>query len=109
LAHIQLAFNFGGGRVGIDMNMFCITKNYFEMMVIVSITILLLFLIAFIYNFYNCEEFVFSIDLNLFNSQFFKIGLFNDRYVYEEYKVDVLSIGLLFLNIEFEFYKELEA
>lgn len=78
-------------------------------MLLVLITILILFVIAFFYNFYNCEEFAFSIDINLFNSQFFKIGLFNDRYVYQEYKVDVLSIGLLFLNIEFEFYKELEA
>ncbi len=77
-------------------------------MLLVLITILILFVIAFFYNFYNCEEFAFSIDVNLFNSQFFKIGLFNDRYVHQEYKVDVLSIGLLFLNIEFEFYKELE-
>ena len=76
---------------------------------VVLIGLLLLFVIAFFYNVYNCEEFTLSIDLNLFNSQYFKIGLVNERFVTEEYSVDVLVIGLLFINVEFSFYKELEG
>lgn len=78
-------------------------------MYIVFIVLGILLLIAFFYNFYNSQEIVLSIDLNLFNSQFFKIGLFNDRYIHEEFMVDMLTIGLLFINIEIMFYKELEA
>lgn len=78
-------------------------------MYIVFIVLGILLLIAFFYNFHNSEEIVLSIDLNLFNSQFFKIGLFNDRHIHEEFMVDVLTIGLLFINIEIMFYKELEA
>jgi hypothetical protein len=55
----------------------------------------------------GCMEVTIALEFNLFNSPFYKIGVFSERYTMEDgtYEHQV-AIGLLFMNVVIVFWKE---
>jgi hypothetical protein len=66
-------------------------------------------IIALVMGFYNCKEIELIIDINLFNSNYFKMGIFHEPFISPSYRMDKLTIGMLLIDIEFTFMKELEG
>lgn len=66
-------------------------------------------IIAIFKGFYNCQEIELVIEINLLNSGYFKIGMFYEPYIIDTYRIDVLTFGMLIVNIEFKFIRELNG
>lgn len=83
---------------------------------VLLIGIALLFVISLLYAIYNTQEYRIALNINLMNTPYYKIGLFSSRtFVHpndedeEPFIQDEIVIGLLIIEIELTFYKELEA
>jgi hypothetical protein len=85
---------------------------------VLLIGLILLFVISLLYAIYNTQEYRIALNLNLMNTPYYKIGLFSSRtFVYPTedndenipFIQDEIVIGLLIIEIELTFYKELEA
>lgn len=74
----------------------------------------LLFFISLLYAVHNTDEYQIALNLNLMNTPYYKIGLFSSRTIIQlqdepPYVQDEIVIGLLILELELTFYKDLEA
>lgn len=81
---------------------------------IVLLGLLFLFIISMLYGAYRSDEFEIAINLNLMGTPYYKIGLFSGRTIISvvdepPFIQDEVVIGLLILEVEFIFYKDLEA
>lgn len=83
---------------------------------VLLIGLILLFIISFVYAIHNAQEYGIALNINLMNTPYYKIGLFSSRtFVHptdeEEppFIQDEIVIGLLIIEIELIFIKELEA
>lgn len=67
---------------------------------------LLIVLIPGIVAFRGCVRMDVELELNRFNSFFYKLGVFHDRVEYsEEVYADEISVGMFFVNVNFVFWK----
>ena len=80
------------------------------------IGLILLFIISLLYAIHNTQEYGIALNINLMNTPYYKIGLFSSRtFVHpndedeEPFIQDEIVIGLLIIEIELIFIKELEA
>lgn len=72
---------------------------------IVIFALVFLILVPLVSGYINSMEVTIGIELNVFNSPFYKIGLFSQRYVLEDGSVeDEFTIGLFFINLTFVFW-----
>lgn len=83
---------------------------------VLLIGLILLFIISFVYAIHNAQEYGIALNINLMNTPYYKIGLFSSRsFIHpndeEEspFIQDEIVIGLLIIEIELIFIKELEA
>lgn len=75
-------------------------------MMIVIIALGVLLMISLISGFVGCKEMNIGLEFNLFNSPFYKIGVFSERYYLPENQIeDEIIIGLFFVNIVINFWK----
>ena len=73
------------------------------------ITLVFLIVLALIMGFKGCHEVTMAIEINTFQSPFYKIGIFSDRHSLEDGSVeDEIVIGLLFVNIMVVFWKPMD-
>lgn len=55
----------------------------------------------------TCHEMMFSLEINRFNSPFYKIGIFSERFHLPDDQIeDEVVIGLFFVNIVFTFWRD---
>lgn len=66
-------------------------------------------IIALFKGFYNCHEIELIIDINLLKSGYFKIGIFHEPFTTNTYRVDTLTFGMLLVEIEIRFVRELNG
>lgn len=68
-----------------------------------------LIVLALVMGFRGCNEFTVAIEINTFQSPFYKLGIFSDRHLLEDGSVeDEIVIGLLFVNIVVVFWKPID-
>ena len=85
---------------------------------VLLIGLILLFIISFVYAIHNAQEYGIALNINLMNTPYYKIGLFSSRtFIHPTedndenipFIQDEIVIGLLIIEIELVFIKELEA
>lgn len=85
---------------------------------VLLIGLILLFVVSLLYAIHNTQEYGIALNINLMNTPYYKIGLFSSRtFVHPTedndedipYIQDEIVIGLLIIEIELIFIKELEA
>lgn len=73
---------------------------------IVIFALVFLISVPLVSGYINSMEVTIGIELNVFNSPFYKIGIFSQRYTLEDGSVeDEFTIGLFFINLSFVFWK----
>jgi len=73
------------------------------------ITLGFLIVLALIMGFRGCHQVNVAIEINTFQSPFYKVGIFSDRHSLEDGSVeDEVVIGLLFVNIVVVFWKPID-
>ena len=73
------------------------------------ISVVFLILLALVMGFRGCHQVTMAIEVNTFQSPFYKIGIFSDRHLLEDDSVeDEVVIGLLFVNIVVLFWKPID-
>ena len=73
------------------------------------ITLGFLIVLAIIMGFRGCHQVDVAIEINKFQSPFYKVGIFSDRHSLEDGSVeDEVVIGLLFVNIVVVFWKPID-
>jgi hypothetical protein len=73
------------------------------------ITLGFLIVLALIMGFRGCHQVDVAIEINTFQSPFYKVGIFSDRHSLEDGSVeDEVVIGLLFVNIVVVFWKPID-
>jgi hypothetical protein len=70
-----------------------------------------LIVLALVFGFINSRELTIGLELNTFNTPFYKLGIFSERYILEDGEgyEDEIVIGLFVININITFYKEFTA
>jgi hypothetical protein len=78
--------------------------------------LLMLFIVSIGYGMYGNDGWSVSFSINMMNTPYYKIGLFSERKTVfpdddetSPFTIDEIVIGLLFLEFEFLFYKEIDA
>lgn len=78
--------------------------------------LLMLFIVSIGYGMYRCDGWSVSFSINVMNTPYYKIGLFSEsKTVFPDddeiapFTMDEIVIGLLFIEFEFLFYKEIET
>lgn len=72
------------------------------MLVLIGLTVM-----PFVIGWWTCHEMTIGIEINRFNSPFYKMGVFSERYRLPEDQIeDELTIGLFFINIVFTFWRD---
>jgi len=66
-------------------------------------------IIALFKGFYNYQEIELIIDINLLKSGYFKMGIFHEPFTTNTYRIDTLTFGMLLVEIEIRFIKELNG
>lgn len=67
---------------------------------------LLIVMIPGMVAFRGCVRMDVEFELNMFNSMFYKLGVFHERIEYDEQiYVDEISVGMFFVNVNFVFWK----
>jgi hypothetical protein len=70
------------------------------------IGVLFVLLLALFMGFKGCAQVDIALEINTFQSPFYKIGIFSDRHMLEDGSFeDEVVIGLFFVNIVFVFWK----
>lgn len=73
------------------------------------IGIVFLILLALVMGIRGCHQVSVAIEVNTFQSPFYKLGLFSDRHVLEDDSIeDEIVIGLFFVNIVVVFWKPMD-
>lgn len=73
------------------------------------ITLVFLIVLALIMGFSGCHQVDIALEINTFQSPFYKIGIFSDRHMLEDGSIeDEVVIGLLFVNIVVVFWKPVD-
>lgn len=60
-------------------------------------------------GYYNSEELEIIIDINFLKSGYFKMGIFHEPFTINTYRVDTLTFGMLLVEIEIRFIRELNG
>lgn len=66
-------------------------------------------IIAFFKGLYNYQEIELIINVNFLKSGYFKMGIFHEPFVTDTYRVDTLTFGMLLVEIEIRFIRELNG
>lgn len=73
---------------------------------IVMYFLMFLVLLSFVTGRYKCDEIEIAFELNGFNSPYYKLGVFSERYDLEDGTYEhELTIGLFFVNVIVVFWK----
>ena len=73
------------------------------------IALVFLIVLALVMGFRGCHQMDIALEINTFQSPFYKIGIFSDRHLLQDGSVeDEVVIGLLFVNIVVLFWKPLD-
>ena len=73
------------------------------------IGIVFLVVLALVMGFSGCHQMDIALEINTFQSPFYKIGIFSERHMLEDDSVeDEVVIGLLFVNVVVVFWKPLD-
>lgn len=73
------------------------------------IIVVFLIALALIMGFRGCHQVDIALEINTFQSPFYKIGIFSDRHLLQDGSIeDEVVIGLLFVNIVVVFWKPLD-
>ena len=73
------------------------------------IAVAFVILLALIMGFRGCHQVDIALEINTFQSPFYKIGIFSDRHMLQDGSVeDEVVIGLFFVNIVVVFWKPLD-
>ena len=73
------------------------------------IGIVFLVVLALVMGFRGCHQMDIALEINTFQSPFYKIGIFSERHMLEDGSVeDEVVIGLLFVNIVVVFWKPID-
>lgn len=73
------------------------------------LSVVFLIVLALIMGFSGCHQVDISLEINTFQSPFYKIGIFSDRHMLEDGSIeDEVVIGLLFVNIVVVFWKPID-
>lgn len=72
---------------------------------ILLITYITLVVMALVHGIAICNGYVIQVDLNRFATPYYKFGITHDREYSDVSTISVLTIGLLVINIIFEFHK----
>lgn len=74
---------------------------------VVTVVLIGLIVMPFVIGWITCHEMTFALEINRFNSPFYKIGIFSERFHLPDNQTeDELIIGLLFVNIVFTFWRD---
>jgi hypothetical protein len=70
------------------------------------IGVLFVLLLALLMGFIGCSQVDVALEINTFQSPFYKIGIFSDRHSLEDGSFeDEVIVGLFFVNVVFVFWK----
>jgi len=70
------------------------------------IGVLFVLVLALLMGFIGCSQVDVALEINTFQSPFYKIGIFSDRHSLEDGSFeDEVVIGLFFVNVVFVFWK----
>jgi hypothetical protein len=73
------------------------------------IALVFLIVLALVMGFRGCHQVDVALEINTFQSPFYKIGIFSDRHLLQDGSVeDEVVIGLLFVNIVVVFWKPID-
>lgn len=73
------------------------------------LSVVFLIALALVMGFRGCHQVDIALEINTFQSPFYKIGIFSDRHLLQDGSVeDEVVIGLLFVNIVVLFWKPLD-
>lgn len=73
------------------------------------IIVVFLIALALVMGFRGCHQVDIALEINTFQSPFYKIGIFSDRHLLQDGSIeDEVVIGLLFVNIVVVFWKPLD-
>lgn len=73
------------------------------------LSVVFLIVLALVMGFRGCHQMDIALEINTFQSPFYKIGIFSDRHMLQDGSVeDEVVIGLLFVNIVVVFWKPLD-
>lgn len=76
---------------------------------ILIIGVVFLIVLALVMGFRGCHQMDIALEINTFQSPFYKIGIFSDRHMLEDGSIeDEVVIGLLFVNIMVVFWKPVD-
>lgn len=73
------------------------------------IAVAFVILLALVMGFRGCHQVDIALEINTFQSPFYKIGIFSDRHMLQDGSIeDEVVIGLFFVNIVVVFWKPLD-
>lgn len=73
------------------------------------LSVVFLIALALVMGFRGCHQVDVALEINTFQSPFYKIGIFSDRHLLQDGSIeDEVVIGLLFINIVVLFWKPLD-
>ena len=73
------------------------------------VVLLFLVVLALVMGFRGCHQVDVALEINTFQSPFYKLGIFSDRHLLQDGSVeDEIVIGLLFVNVVVVFWKPLD-
>lgn len=73
------------------------------------LSVVFLIALALVMGFRGCHQVDIALEINTFQSPFYKIGIFSDRHLLQDGSIeDEVVIGLLFVNIVVVFWKPLD-
>ena len=79
------------------------------MVMIWILSVVFLIALALVMGFRGCHQVDIALEINTFQSPFYKIGIFSDRHLLQDGSIeDEVVIGLLFVNIVVVFWKPLD-
>lgn len=79
------------------------------MVMIWIIGVVFLIALALVMGFRGCHQVDVALEINTFQSPFYRLGIFSDRHMLQDGSVeDEVVIGLLFVNVVVVFWKPLD-
>lgn len=73
------------------------------------LSVVFLITLALVMGFRGCHQMDIALEINTFQSPFYKIGIFSDRHILEDGSIeDEVVVGLLFVNIVVVFWKPID-
>ena len=73
------------------------------------LSVVFLIVLALVMGFRGCHQMDIALEINTFQSPFYRLGIFSDRHLLQDGSVeDEVVIGLLFVNIVVLFWKPVD-